>query len=100
MGLLGRKSHTAGNTTIYAVDYTDWLEEGVTLNASAVTLSAAFTATVTDVTISAVTRTPSNQITFKLAGGSLNETFTLDVQATDTRGEIKKDTCGFLVVAP
>lgn len=100
MSLLGTKLHTAGNTIRYVVDYCDWLEDGTNLTAATVTLSSAFTATVTDLVISAVTRTPSHEVTFLLAGGSANETFTLDVHVTDSRGEIKLDTLGFTVVAP
>jgi hypothetical protein len=97
--LLGQKAHTVGNTIRYEVKYSDWLDEGVTLTNATVVLDPAFTATVKDVTISGVVHTATH-VYFLLAGGSLNETFTLDVQATDSRLEIKNDTLGFQVVAP
>jgi len=100
MANLGTKNHTAGNLTIYTADYDAWLDDGVSLAAGAtVVLDPAFTATVTDVTISSIVVHPRH-ITFMLAGGSVNEVFTLDVQVTDSRGEIKNDTCGFRVIAP
>lgn len=98
--LLGTKPHTAGNRRAYAVDYSDWLEEGMSLASGTVVLSAAFTATVTDVVISAVAATPSNHLVFTMQGGSINEAFTLDVQGIDSRGEIKNDTVGFVVIKP
>ncbi len=95
---LGRKPHTVGNITIYSVDYSDWLDDGVTLASATVVKDPA--TPVTDVTISAVSHTQSNRVLFTVAGGSLNETFTVDVQITDSRGEIKNDTADFFVVAP
>lgn len=99
--LLGRKNHTAGNETRFEIDYENWLESGETLSptGNTVALSAAFTATVTDVVISGIQVT-SNKIYFMLEGGSLNEVFTLDVHAVTSRGEEKNDTLGFTVVAP
>jgi len=98
---LGQKNHTAGNTTRYAVDYSNWLDEGVSLTpASATVVLDPASAAATDVVITAVTITPSNHVVFFLHATVLNETFTLDVQVTDSRGEIKNDTCSFRVVAP
>jgi len=37
---------------------------------------------------------------FFVNGGAVNETFTVDVQGTDSRGEIVKDTITFTVVEP
>lgn len=98
--LLGRKTHTAGNSILYSVDYSNWLLEGESLVSGTVELSADFTATVTDIAISEVRVTPSNDLVFRLAGGSANETFTLDVAIVNSRGEDKNDTVGFDVVAP
>jgi hypothetical protein len=94
---LGRKLFTVGNTTRYAVDYSQWLGEGVTLvSGTAVQLAPA----VADIVISAVSVAPSGRLYYTLSGGSLNETFTIAVQITDSRSEIKNDSCSFLVVAP
>lgn len=96
-GFLGYKSHTEGNRTVYDVDYDNWLDPGINLVSGAtVTLSDDFTATVTDVTIEDIS-VHARHLTFVLEGGSVNETFTLDVQATNSRGEIKNNTVGFQV---
>jgi hypothetical protein len=97
--LLGTKAHTAGNKTRYFVDYSVWLDEGVSLSSATVVLDPAFTATVTDITLTSVLCLPSHQVSFFMQGGSVNENFTLDVQVVDSRGEIKNDTLGFTVVA-
>lgn len=97
---LGRKAHGAGNRTRYITDYSDWLGEGESLVSGTAVLDPAFTATVTDIVISGVVVTPSGHLVFLLAGGSVSEVFTLDVQITNSRGEIKNDTCEFFVVAP
>jgi len=96
--LLGTRLHTAGNLTRYIVDYTDWLQEGATLAPLSGTVTLAPQAGVTDVVITAVTITPSNQLHFFMTATVVNETFTLDVQVTDSRGEIKNDTLAFRVI--
>jgi hypothetical protein len=98
--LLGTKVHGAGNTIRYVIDYSTWLEEGESLSACTVALDPAFTATVTDITIGTPTVAPSNHVYFTLAGGTVNELFTLNAQATNNRGEIKNDTMKFVIVAP
>lgn len=98
--LLGQKPHTAGNITRYEIDYSNWLDDGVSLASGTVVLTPVFTATVKDVVISGVAVTPSHKVVFILTGGSVNETFTLDVQVLDSRGERKNDTLGFSVIAP
>jgi len=97
--ILGQKAHTAGDTIRYIVDYTRWLEDGVSLVTA--TLVMSLTAPVSDITISGVTvLTEHNKVAFVLSGGSVNEIFTLDIQVTDTRSETKNDTLNFSVVAP
>jgi hypothetical protein len=92
--MLKRIIHGAGNAIRYEIDYSDWLEDGTSLTAGTVTIG------IVDVTIGTVTLTPSHRLVFLLSGGSLNETFILDVQATDSRGEIKNDTLSFSIQAP
>jgi hypothetical protein len=96
--VLGQKAHTAGDTIRYIVDYTRWLEDGVSLKAATITLASGspFDVTLTDVEI----LTESNRVAFVVSGGSVNEIFTADVQATDTRDEVKNDTISFRVIAP
>lgn len=98
--LLGQKAFTAGNKTRFEIDYSDWLDEGVTLTAVTVVMDPKFTATVTDVVISGVLVQLGHKVVFFLNGGSVNETFLLDVRATDSRSEIKNDTLGFTIITP
>lgn len=98
--LIGNKPFTAGNTTRYEIDYSDWLDDGVTLSSATVVMDPKFTATVTDITISGVVVQLAHKVVFFLHGGSVNETFTLDVQVVDSRAETKNDTMNFTVVAP
>ena len=98
--LIGNKQHTAGNRTRYEIDYEEWLDEGRTLNQSS-GFSAALApgSTVNDVTIDQVSVT-SHRLYFFVSGGSINEAFTVQVQVTDTLGEIVTDTVNYTVVAP
>jgi hypothetical protein len=89
---LATRSHTVGNRRRYVVDYCQWLASGVTVTTGTVTSPSA-TATVDGVTV------VENTIVFFLNGGVLNETFTVAVQMTDSRGQIKNDTIDFFVVA-
>jgi hypothetical protein len=96
--LLGTKQHTAGNLTRYVIDYTDWLDEGESVATCTVVLNPAFT--IPDITIGAASVLSSKKVLFTLSGGSLNEIFTLDVEITNSRSEVKNDTLGFRIVAP
>jgi len=97
---LGTKNHTAGNTTRYAVDYSNWLDEGVTLVSTSGHAVLDPTTAAPDVVITNVSIVPSGQLIFFVLATVVNETFTIDVQITDSRGEVKNDTCNFRVVAP
>jgi hypothetical protein len=94
---LGRKPFTIGNTTRFSVDYSAWLEDGVTLVSGT---AAKLDSTPADITVSGVSVAPSGKLYYTLAGGSLNETFTIAVSITDSRGEVKNDTCNFNCVSP
>lgn len=94
---LGRKPFTIGNTTRFSVDYSNWLEEGCTLKTGTAVMGVP---SVSDVTITNVSVAPSNRLYFTLNGGSLNENFTIAVSITDSRNEIKNDTCSFNCVSP
>ena len=54
---LGRKPFTVGNTTRYSVDYSSWLDNGVTL----VSGTAVVSPVVADIVISAVSVAPSGR---------------------------------------
>jgi len=92
------KRHTAGNIIRYEVDYSAWLEDGRTLKGTG--FSATFVAPApADATLSAVSVT-EDTLYFVLGGGSVNETFTVQVQVTDTLNEVVIDTIQFFVQAP
>lgn len=97
--LIGTRQHTAGNKTRYKVNYRDWLEEGRTLNQSTGFSATVLSPAPADVTVDQASVT-ADDLYFWVSGGSLNETFSVQVQVTDTLGEIVIDTIGFTVVAP
>lgn len=97
--LIGAKQHTAGNVRRFSVNYEDWLEEGRTLNQSSGFSASNVTATVTDVVVGTVSTT-AKKLYFWVSGGSINEVFTVQVQVTDTLGEVVIDTIQFSVVQP
>lgn len=96
--LIARKPFPAGSTIRYEVDYQYWLLHGRTL------LQTAFSATllpdpITDVapenvTISQVSVT-ADRLFFFVQAIDVNETFTVQVQVSDTLGEIVIDTIEF-----
>lgn len=94
---LKRIGQTAGNTIRYEIDYSDWLEDGVSLSAATVVPALG---SPSDVVVGTVTMTPSHRVVFLLTVLSLNETFTLAVQVTDSRNEIKNDTLDFYTTKP
>lgn len=90
---LARRSHTVGDKTRYVIDYSQWLDRGVTVVGAAVT-STSSTCTVSGVAFTAT------EIVFFINGGVLSETLTLAVAMTDSRTEIKHDTIAVFVIAP
>lgn len=97
--LLATKQHTAGNKTRYHVNYRDWLDAGRTLNPSIGFSATALAPILADVTVDQVSVT-ADDLYFWVSGGTLNEAFTVEVQVTDTLGEIVIDTVNFTVVQP
>jgi hypothetical protein len=95
--LIGSRKHTAGNRTRYWVNYCLWLPEGRSLNAAGCTV--ALVAPLADVTVDTVSVT-ADRVYFFVNGGSVNEIFTVQVQATDSLSEVVIDTIQFTVVAP
>jgi hypothetical protein len=92
--LLAKKKLTAGDTRQYFVEYRDALREGDWLITATVTTPAA------DVTISGVAILEGRKVTFFVAGGALNEDFTVTVVATSSTTEVNNDTINFHVIAP
>lgn len=105
MTLMATKPHTAGNKIRYKADYSNWLMDGDTLspvaNACTVALlpAVAPAVTVTDVTVT-MSQVLADHLWFFVQGGSVPETFVVQVSITTTRGEIDNDTIAFTVVAP
>ncbi len=90
--LLDHKPHTVGDRRQYIVDYSQWLDPGVTV--------ASGTATATSLTASVDTVThTTTTLAFFVNGGAINEIFTVALQITDSNSEIKNDTIEFNVVA-
>lgn len=96
--IIGNKLHSAGDTIRYEVDYTYWLEDGRTLKNTGFSASIVGTPPA-DVTVTNVSVT-ADRLYFFIGGGSVNETFTLQVQVTDTLNEVVVDTIGFTITAP
>lgn len=99
MASLGRKVHGAGDTIRYTIEYDQWLLPGESLKPPC-TVVLAPGSTVSDVTVSGVAILPSNEVVFVLSGGSANEVFTLNVQATSSRDEVKNNTMEFFINPP
>jgi hypothetical protein len=91
--MLAKRPHTVGNRRRYRIDYSEWLDEGVTV-ASATVVSSSSTAPIDGVLVA------GNFVTFFVNGGALNETFTASVAMVDSKSGIKNDTMDFFVVAP
>jgi hypothetical protein len=91
--MLAKRPHTVGNRRRYRIDYSDWLDEGVTV-LSATVISSSSTATIDTVSVA------GNFVIFFVNGGLLNETLTATVIMTDSKTGVKHDTMDFFVVAP
>jgi hypothetical protein len=91
--ILGAKSHTAGDTRRWTIDYGAWLDNTATIEQCAV-MSSSTTCTAGQILIL------GNRVIFFLTGGVLNEQLTVTLAMTDSLGNIKNDTINFIVVAP
>lgn len=97
--VIGSKQHSAGDAIRYEIDYSYWLDEGRTIKNTGYSAAITTTPAPSDVTISAVSVT-ADRLFFMLSGGSVNETFTVQVQITDTLDEVVIDTINFTITAP
>jgi hypothetical protein len=89
--VLASKSHTAGDTKRWRIDYSRWLENTVNIESAEITSSSA-TCTVEDVSVL------GDEVIFFLAGGTQGESLSVAVVMTDTAGNVKNDTIAFTVV--
>lgn len=92
--ILARRNHTVGNTINWTVDYDNWLEDGVTI------ASVLLACSDTSVTVGVAVIEDGHKAKFSVAGGTLNQAFTVSLVMTDTKGQVKADTIDFTVVAP
>ena len=91
--LLGSKSHTAGDTRRWEIDYSRWLDNTVDIESVDVT-SSSTTCTVQSNEILGDT------VIFFLTGGTVGETLTVTLAMQDTAGNTKTDTLSFHVISP
>lgn len=92
--LLGTKNLTLGNKRRTRVEYDAWLE-GTTL------VSVTVSCPDPSVTISGVRVASDNEtVVFFVQGDTLNGSFTVSIQVTNSKTEVKNDTINFVVVAP
>jgi hypothetical protein len=102
---IARKAFSIGSTTRYFINYEYWLQEGRTLSQVGGDCTAALIAdpdipgssVPTDVVVNQIQVT-ADKLYFFVSGGAVNETFTVQVQAKDTLGEIVIDTVEFVVL--
>ncbi len=91
--ILARKKHTVGDTRQYFVHYEDMIRTGYWLTAAVVTVDSA------NVTISGTEIIEGKTVAFLVAGGVLNETFTVTIVVTESNTEVTNDTVEFNVIA-
>lgn len=87
------RQHTQGNSIVWTLDYSQWLDDAANLATATVT-SSSQTLTVSTPTVL------GDAFTFSVIGGQANEVATLAVQIADNLGNIKNDTIIFTVVPP
>lgn len=96
--LLGTRNYAQNDVRKIVINYSDWLLHGYVL--SAVTAAISPTSGIVS-TVAAPTLDPTDMVAFvPLTCGSVNETFTLNIQARDTFGQTINDQITINVVAP
>ena len=91
--ILASKSHTAGNNTLWTVNYDDWLDNTAEITTIEITSSSA-------TLVVGTTQVLGREITFYISGGTKGETVTLSLAMVDSLENTKLDTIMFTVVAP
>jgi hypothetical protein len=91
--LLGSKTHTAGDSRRWIVDYSRWLDNTATI--TTVNLSSSSTTGTVD-----AGKVQGKEVIFHISGGTVGETSTVTLTMTDSFQNVKKDTLKFTVVAP
>jgi hypothetical protein len=91
--LLGSKTHTAGDSRRWIIDYSRWLDNTATI--VSVTTHSSSTTCMVD-----AGEVKGKEVVFHLTGGTVGETCTVSLTMTDSFDNIKQDTIKFTVVAP
>jgi hypothetical protein len=95
--LLGTRNFANGDVRKLVVDYSDWLFEGYHLN----TVTATVSPSTTKSTVGTITLSPAEHKAFIVLNcATVNESFTLNVIATDTFGQTVNDQVLVNIVAP
>ena len=91
--ILGSKTHTAGNTTRWIVDYSRWLANTATIVSADITLDSS--------TLTADTPTVlGREVVFFIRGGEVGETVVAAIVMVDSFGNTKNDSIHFTCIAP
>jgi hypothetical protein len=93
--ILASKTHTAGNTTRWTLDYTRWLDNAATIVSAEIT-TPSVTCTVDPASVTVLGR----EVVFFLSGGAVGETLMASIVMEDSFGNIKNDSISYTVVAP
>jgi hypothetical protein len=90
--MLASRTHTAGNTIRWKIDYSRWLDNAAQIADIAIN-SSSITCTVANPQIL------GRQVVFFLTGGTVNEQVTVSLRMTDTLANVKNDSLQFTVVS-
>ena len=91
--ILASEIHTVGDTTRWILDYSQYLDNTVTIQ------SVAFTSSSIACVVQPAPVISGPQVFFFLVGGTVGENVTVSVHLVDSSGEVKNDTIMFQVVA-
>jgi len=95
--LLGTRNYANNDVRQLIVNYCEWLLPGYVLN----TVTASITPATAQSTVGAVTLDAEKMVAYvPVTCASVNESFTLALQATDTFGQTVNDQININVVAP
>jgi hypothetical protein len=91
--LLGSKTHTAGDSRRWIIDYSRWLDNTATIKI--ISLGSSSTTCMVD-----TGEIKGKEVIFYLTGGTIGETCTVSLTMTDSFDNIRHDTLKFTVIAP
>ena len=95
---LGTLRYATNDIRIFAIAYGDWLAQGYILSTVTVTIP---TTNIVSTVDSPALQSPDGKTAYiKITCGDVKESFTLDVVAQDTLGQVVNDTVDVTVVDP